>query len=680
MNKRAKERSKGILGFLGFNTKEKADKMTNQDWEKFNNSYKEKYGISFTEDLEKPDENEPPTTEGNQTEVTTGDVISSEMQQQILAVLTEAAEASGTNAPENPPATVGAVMQSFITAMNDAVQTIRTLSANAESNVPAAVVSGASQNGRDFAVILGHVPHTATHLFGIEDKFFSRENWWNSITATRVVSNTDYTTDEISAFREAFNFYGKTMKNRVNALVENGQIALLDYKKMIAGESSIDYSELEKEFGKRYMVRRQDMIIAYLRTLESVNDIFPVRSNVQDKETVVNAFFSEFSQAFQPGRVFKGGVKFTPEIYHVDDVMFKHLFDNLKDLERQYIGYLNKEGSNPMKWTFIEWLLANIYTVLFNEQQRRRVIGVRCPVQEGVDNPAVLAADGIIRSIWRVIEQRKILPFMDLKVYDETTMLEYAEEMWQMIMAILPNMAGMRMYANKKHRPWFLKNFREKYSKDGDFTGVKDSIMDLSPESIIWVPNMDMNDYLMWVTVPGNAENYELTPGEMYAVYFQQDLESLISASWWKEGAGLQMAGLQCETIAELEKTGRRFQYIFTNYPVTKLQADETKLNGLDNTVFETGENASAVAITDIENASVERVYKIICGSLTNKTTIKKSGKFENIKSTWEPASVGDYITVYAELKKENQTIAGKQVQVTVPTGNFLELDRRVTA
>ena len=82
--------------------------------------------------------------------------------------------------------------------------------------------------------------------------------------------------------------------------------------------------------------------------------------------------------------------------------MIKYKFEDLIALEKQYIGYLNKEGSDVMKWTFIEWLLVYIYKAMFNEQVRRRVVGVLVPVQEGVDNPAMFAADGVLRAIERV--------------------------------------------------------------------------------------------------------------------------------------------------------------------------------------------------------------------------------------------------------------------------------------
>ena len=509
-------------------------------------------------------------------------------------------------------------------------------------------VQGAGLNPPAQAIVLGHAPHTPTHVFGLENDYFLR----GSGPAT-------YRDQDASDFRSAFNNYAKDFQARCAELSSNRQTALLDYDKMIRSESYLDYTSLNSKLGE-YTVRRMDTIIAYLRTLKSVSGLFPLVSNVQNKMTAPTAFFEELSQSYLSGRHFKGAVNFSGEIYHVDDLMFKFFFDNPKQLEKEYIGYLNREGSHPMKWTLFEWCIVHFGTLLFNEQQRRRVVGVRVPRQGDFPQPAIQASDGVLRAIQRVEEELKILPFKDLKLYDRTTIVEYVEEFWEKVLAILPHTVGYRVYANEKHRPWYLKNYREKYGKDTDFGGVRENIADLAPENLIWVPNMSMTDYKMWVAVPGNVETYEDKPNEMYSLYFQQDLEQLILASWWKEGAGVLAPGVQFKTAEELAASKRSMQYLFTNYPVIVLPAGATTVDGSQAYEFETGANAGATALADIENASSERVYKIICGSLTNRTTIAKSGKFSEITAAWTPGAAGDYIKLYAQLAETTVTVGSQ--------------------
>jgi len=681
MNRETKRRSLDILALLGYKTKAERDAMTNADWNKFNAEYKAKYGTSFQEDLEKPDEQETPPANA---EGTQADAISAEMQTTILAALEDAAEVTGAAVPAAAPTTQSEAIQTFVNALGAATQTIRTLANQPEPNTPAAVIagSGSQMTPQMLAIFMGHSAHTATHVFGIENNYFRRGSWWNELVVTGKGKDR-YKSLDAESFAKEFKSYAEEFQDRCIQLATSNQIGLLDYKKMIHGESVLDYSNMNTKLGE-YIVRRMDTIIAYLRTLKSVAGIFPIVSNVQNKMTAPTAFFEELSQAYLAGYHFKGAINFDGEIYHVDDVMFKFLFQDPKQLEKEYIGYLNREGSNPMKWTLFEWCIVNFGTLLFNEQQRRRVVGVFVPRQDNFPQPAMRAADGVLRAIQRAEEELKVLPFNepnnDLRIYDRSTIVDYVEDFWERIMGILPNTVGYRVYANEKHLPWYLKGYRAKYGQDNDFGGVRENIADLDPNNIIWVPNMAMNDYKMWIAVPGNVETYEDKPNEMYGnFYFEQQMEQLAIASWWKEGAGVLAPGVQFKTLDDLKASGRKMQYLFTNYPVVKLAPDATVIDGSQAYEFETGANTDDTALTDIQNATVERVYKIICGSMTDATTIANSGNFSEITAAWTPRAVGDYIKFYAELKENTVTIGGKTRKVVVPTGKFLELERKVT-
>lgn len=679
MNKRTKLRTADLFAILGFKTKESREKLTNKDWNNFLAEYKKKYSITFQEDLEQPDDEDNAGGDGTQGSIENEIELSSDMQQEILEAIAEGANASGSEVPVEAPKNQTEAIQALMAITATLTNANRVLGSKPENGNPIEVVR-ASPNTvgtQMFATVMGHTAHTASHLFGIENDYFKRGNWWNDIVATGS-GKSDYREEDTTAFRSAFNSYAKDFHARCVELASSNQIALLDYNKMVKGESYLDYSKMNTKLGE-YVVRRMDMVIAYLRTLKSVAGIFPLVSNVQNKMTAPTAFFEELSQSYRSGRHFKGAVNFDGEIYHVDDVMFKFFFDDPKQLEKEYIGYQNREGSNPMKWTLFEWCIVHFGTLLFNEQQRRRVIGVKVPIQGEFPQPAMLAADGVLRAIQRVEEEYKVLPFEDLKVYDRTTIVDYVEEFYEKVLSILPNMEGYKLHINEKHKAWYVKGYREKYGKDNDFTGTKDVVADLSSDNIVWIPNMSMNDYKMCISQLGNIENYEDKPNEMYAFYFQQDLEQLMMASWWKEGSGVLAPGVQFNSLTDLKNSGRRMQWLFTNYPVVSMDADATVVDGFAGYEIETAANTKATALTNIENASIERVYKIICGSTTNATTIAKSGNFDGITATWTPAAVGDYIKVYAELKEEIQTIGGKQKKVVVHTGKFLELERKVS-
>jgi hypothetical protein len=472
-------------------------------------------------------------------------------------------------------------------------------------------------------------------------------------------------------FLQAFSQFAETAKERLDSLTANNLLGHLDFEKMAAGESHIDYSDLLGTAGE-YIIRRTDLIFAYIRSLPSVGHIFPVVSNVQNKEIAPNADFGELSQGYRSGRIFKGNVRFAAEVYSVVDVMFKYKFSDLIKLEKQYIGYLNREGSNVIKWTFIEWVMVHFGTILHNEQQRRRVSGVRVPQQDVVANPANLAADGVIRALERTVEEYKVLPYSDLGVYDEDSILTLMESFWDKLTLDLDSTEGYRIHANAKHKQWYIRAYRAAYGAQTDFKGTRTDVIDASPENIVWVPNMPINCYLVWATIPGNVENYEDKPGEMTNFYFERDFEDILTLSRWKEGAGVLRAGVKYSTLAALVASNRKHQWIFMNYPASELTlAASISLSA--NILFEvTGDTP----VTEITGYDVDKVYKLVAGA--DGFTLDATSTVFDLDADIV-AQEGDWVKIYAELEDVIEVVDGENVTMTKPTGNFIILDQKIT-
>jgi hypothetical protein len=97
------------------------------------------------------------------------------------------------------------------------------------------------------------------------------------------------------------------------------------------------------------------------------------------------------------------------------------------------------------------------------------------------------------------------------------------------------------------------------------------------------------------------------------------------------------------------------------NKPSVALLADATTADATKGFWFETIANTAAKALTDITGAKAGVAYIVECGSITNGTTIAKSGKFSEITEAYAPSAVGDYIMV-----------------ILNSAGKFLELERCV--
>jgi hypothetical protein len=360
-------------------------------------------------------------------------------------------------------------------------------------------------------------------------------------------------------------------------------------------------------------------------------------------------------------------MKLEPEMGYVDDAMFKTEFGPMKELERKYIGYLNTDGSDPMKWSMIEWQLLNMYKILVFEQNMCVIRGCYVKPETGVAGSYLNAGTGMIYTLHRYIHEHKLLPHSDESYndYSESTMLDAVTQFLKDVFNTLDENVTLDskfLYLNKTHQHWWITCIRAKYGTQTDFKGP-DSYLNVVPDlgiRIKWVPNLAQHKFMM-IQEHGNLQAIEFISGEMLAVDFDREMEQMHAWSTWKEGFSGFIVGKRFNTRAALVENNYSMQTIFMNKPATSLAADATTADADRNYWFITGTNTAATSLTDITKAKNGVVYKIETGDTANATRIAKSGKFADITEAWTPTAVADYIMV-----------------VLNKAGNFMELERCV--
>ena len=504
----------------------------------------------------------------------------------------------------------------------------------------------------DMKVAIFGARHTDKFLFGsiAEHPMFSLDKRWNKLMVRTDLPALNTAEDKkvFKAFQEEVETYGASLAARYNHLHQNGQLPYPSKK----GQIDIDYSDLSNAgLGDQFVVRRQDALIARILLLPNIYNIFPRRYGIQDRELITNAFFGEFSQAWQTGEVWKGSMDLQPELGYVDDSMFKTLFESMKWLERIYIGYLNQEGSDPMKWTMVEWILLNIATVLTQEQYRRRILGIHVEPVSTEAGHYLHASTGFVYTVLRYIHENKLQPFTDagLADYDntDTNFVDLVIAFHQKIKDEIEDFQELQntMYLNENHRQWYKSQVRAKYGLQTDFDGIIDNRVPDTDLSITWVPNMGQLKLIV-VSKPGNFQALEYLPGEMFNIQFQPDMESVKSWSVWKEGFSASWVGRAFATPALLAANDWVLQEVFCNKPAVVLEDGATTADADDGFWFVTQANTGATVITTISNAVAGKAYVIECQGLSNASTIAKSGDFSVITAAWTPTVLGDYLMV----------------------------------
>lgn len=634
-----REKLMAVLTALGLVEKQKTSGLAKEDMNSVVDKYSELHKSDFFADMKADQEQAQKAAD-----------LDAAMA--ILAAMTSEKETGEeTKDNTNPPGKEGKVVDlaqaikemaakavTMEQANKELTAKVETLSKTLENDTP----KNAAMKVEGFALT-----HTDKYAFGIEHEMFDAAKRWNKITINPKVAALESPSEEDDkAFQKEVNAFAKRLATRYAFLKENN---LLDPQKLMAA-STMDISEVGTALGNYYVVRRTDALIARLLMIPNIYDFFPRRYGIQDMEAINNVLIGEVSQAWQKGKVFKGAIEVKPETGHVDDASIKLQFEPLVEIERNYLGYKNTEGSDAIKFGMIEYYVMVVLEKALIEQNKRKVMGCYVKPETDKPGPAINSSTGIIFTLIRYFHQYKMQLFADnaFSTYDSTDYLDT-------VLALLAEFAEKigddeieqyTLVLNKKHKPWWIKNVRTTYGKDSDFAGPKSGIVPDYDLPIYWLPAMGDNKFMI-LCKAGNIQCLENLPGEMQALKFETDFEDVLVRSRWKEGTSAAFVGKKFATLAALVANNFELQQIFMNKPSVKLVDDSVTLDATKGFWFESILNTTAgKKYLDITGAKKGQVYIIECGEATKPQSIDKAAKFANITAAWTPTAAGDYIMV----------------------------------
>lgn len=642
-----KENVQKILQKLGFAGSEESLKaLTPDEWKQFFASYHEEFGTDFHTDMQAYQDEQRAVPD--QPQINEAFSVLSGLINPKQNVEGAAAHGVQDTKTEQPTAQQVLDMAKAVSA------TFMAMGNHAADDVPMTTVAGS---------VVGFTGSgdREKFLFGIEHEFFSMDKPWNRFTANPTSDQRLGDKKIAASFGAEVEAYSSSLAERYSYLQSHNQ---LNPEKLAAGEFATDYSQVTgMKGGDQYLIRRQDAIIARVLSIRQLTQYFPVRYGIQDRDVIFNAFFGEVSQAYQVGEVYKGDMEIEPEMGYVDDAMIKMKFGPMKELERMYIGYLNREGSDPIKWSMIEYAIMGSLENAQREQNMRRMRGLYVKPETGVAGSYLNAGTGVLYTLIRLHHEHKLLLTDNVayRTYDDANMLETVQEFYKEILAKVSEDMSLDqhvMYLNENHKQWWIQNVREAYGQQQDFTGPN-SYLNIIPDSstnmrIIWLPYLGQLPFMM-MQVPGNIQFLENLPGEMLAMQTEMQMEMVRGWSTWKEGCSPAFVGRNFSSADKLKENDYLWQQIFLNKPSVTLDADATTADASKGFWFISGTNTGEKKLTAINKAKKGVAYIVECGNKTNVTGIDKAGSFDSISEAWTPTAVGDYIMVM--LNSQNKFI-----------------------
>lgn len=444
-------------------------------------------------------------------------------------------------------------------------------------------------------------------------------------------------------------------------------------------QTTLDYDSLKSDLGDFYRIRKQEKIQSFLLKLPSIESLFPSESGYQDRAVLVNMFLEEFSQADNTSssfdNVIKGGYKFEPEELRMYDVMFAYKFTDLKKLEKTWIGYLNREGSDTMKWSFIEFIMVETGKKLHNERELRRIHGRRINPTLNVPGTAMGASNGLRQFVQSKIDSFQIRPFV-MGEWTPTTISEYVRLGTSYIPSVVRDSGRLKLYMSTDALTAYHKNNELLYGLNQDYKPDLMTVKEYPSVSIKPIPNMAESKRMIW-TIEGNISLFEDEPGEMYKFYFEQQDWSLKVWSNWKESIWAYLVGKKYASLAEIP-TDYSTQMIFCNdvdFPADyylPMTADDVTPSVSVHTSLISVANAAATAITNIDNAVVGQEVRLKCGNATNAITIAAAGNFSLLTAAWTPA-VGDILVL--RKRSDGKFIEISRITATTNISRFVADD-----
>ena len=662
-----KEKLKSVLDLLQLGKKFEDKTLSQEEFNSIVAEYQKKYQTTLNDDLAAEQAAKQTAKQA------------AEFQQMLNTIQSvikgvDPASKENENSEEEQPQS-NATLEGILESLNGMRTDFQALAKKPEEDKPTQTitVSPVSING------FGNTPK---YLFGVEHPMLSMQDRWNKIAANpraaAALPEVDEQVDGVAFYKAAYGF-AKSLKARYQYLQEN---KLLDAPALAAGKYATNYEGVDKAgVGDQFIVLRQDALIARVLQLRDMTQYFPVAYGYQDRGLVFNAFFDEVSQAYQSGEVFKGGMKIENHYGYVDDAMIKMEWGPMKEIERKYIGYLNKEGSDPIKWSMIEYQLLNTLRAAQVEQNKRRMRGIYVKPDKGVAGSYLNAATGVLYTLLRYVHQYDIKPHDEstYRTYTQATFLPAVQEFIADVRASITedmDLDNHFIYLNKNHQAWWIKNVRSTYGKDTDFAGPMGalSVVPDTTMRIIWLPYLGQTPFMM-LHEPGNIQFLEYVPGEMLSVKMQENMEQVRAWSVWKEGTSASFTGRRFSTKDEMDKNNYEWQQIFINLFAATIT---DKVDGNNGFWQVTDSTTTLTTITDIENAKAGVAYCIECGDKTKLPEIAKSGKFDSITAAFTATAVGDYIMVilgadnkFRELERcvGGKRTINKELQPNVPGG-----------
>lgn len=317
-----------------------------------------------------------------------------------------------------------------------------------------------------------------------------------------------------------------------------------------ASEGKMDIATLKGDVDLYYRENPTEVRSLH-RDLLGLPNFWNIRTRVDDQVADGTIVTAEISQARKLPWLPKNNQSIEPEqgkIFPVHiDIEFAGYY--LQQIETSWLNYMNKEGSQPYKMTFVRFLLNELDKQARLEDRIVAINGVYVKTPENATIPglAIHRGDGLMIQLWRALFQdKKYVTPSGLGTPNENNIVDYVKSFIDKnLLEELKSVQGLVLYMSPTMLRWHIERKRFLFNLTTDWNDDKSVVIE-NYENIRIVPLRDLEGtQFMFMTFSDNIELLENIPGEKSMYHFDSLKRMLFIWADYKWGARFKHLGRQ---------------------------------------------------------------------------------------------------------------------------------------
>lgn len=423
-----------------------------------------------------------------------------------------------TNAPQGATnAEEKQLLAGLIASQKEMDKKLQKLMAESEEDTPEAIIENAKSK----------VPHNATHLFGSGKAWDSLDRPWNKRAAGMALSPTDFSAEDKVEIQK------------------------------LKGDVDLYYRENPTEVRSLH------------RDLLGLPAFWNIRTNVDDKVADGNIVSGEISQARKLPWLPKNKQLIQPEESRIFPVHIdiEHQGYWLQQIEASWLNFMNKEGSQPYKMSFVQFLLKELDKKARQEDRMVTINGVhvKTPDNATVAGTSINRGDGLLILLWRAYHYAKKFKIANIGLPTDQNIVDYIPNLIEKnIPEETKNSEGLVLYISPTWLRKYKSRYRQVHGIETDFG--KDDVMTIENYPNIRFQTLrDLEgSNFMFITFDDNIELMENIPGEKSMYRFDSLKRNVYIYADYKWGVRFKHIGTE---VGENDPASFKVQTVWCNIP-----------------------------------------------------------------------------------------------------------------